>query len=606
MRILVVDDEQSVREAYGHILEGSTNERAPSLARQLDTELFGHPDAAPVVAASQNAEPGFAVTYASQGVEGVALVEAALAAGRPYKVAFIDVRMPPGIDGKETARRIRAIDPDINIVIVTAYSDHSVTEITAVAGPPHKIFYIQKPFAVAEVRQMAQALVDRWDHDTNQLALLREKVVELAASEARAQHMANHDHLTGVPNRLAFQAELVRQKALGADTLYLAFIGIRRLNSINEMFGHDAGDALLNAVVADLQDNVPAEAMLARISSDQLAVLFRGEDMAAAEASLGHLLRICTASRTIFEQGVQLGASCGMVECRAFAETEAQDLLRYAELALVEADAAGGGRIAIFNADLDNSKRFRQRLEEGLLRAFENDEFELHYQPIILSDTRERVGYEALLRWSSTEFGSVSPAVFIPIAEECGIIDRIGHWVITRALSDARSWPDMLTSINISPRQFDQPDWIETLVNQVREFGIAPQKVQLEITETALTRNLAEMSKKLSELRAMGFRVALDDFGTGFSSMCNLKDFEVDCVKIDRSFVVGINSDKQSAKIVGAIGQLAESLGLITVAEGIENEEQFRLVQQANCGFMQGYLFGTPKTAPECITANAR
>lgn len=605
MRILVVDDEQSVREAYSYILEGPADQRSQSLARQLESELFGKDAQLPAEEADLSNGAHFAVTYAKQGMQGVSLVEDALALGNPYKVAFIDIRMPPGIDGKETARRIRAIDPDINIVIVTAYSDHSVSEIAAVAGPPHKIFYLQKPFAAAEVRQMAQALVERWDHDTNQLTLLREKIVELAASEARAEHLANHDYLTGVPNRLALKAELLRQTGMGAENLYLAFIGLRRLSAVNEMYGHDAGDELLNAVVSDLQVGIPDASMLARISSDQLAVVFRSQDLESAEAWLGTLLRICTANRTIFEQSVQLSASCGLVECQAFAETEAPVLLRFAELALVEADSAGGG-IVRFNADLDNSKRFRRRLEEGLLRAFDNDEFELHYQPIIVADTRTRVGYEALLRWSSPEFGSVSPAVFIPIAEECGLIDRIGNWVITRALSDARSWPDMLTSINVSPRQFDQPDWIESLARQAQEFGIQPHKIQLEITETALFKSLTETSKKLSELRAMGFRVALDDFGTGFSSMCNLKDFEVDCVKIDRSFVVGINSDKQSAKIVGAIGQLAERLGMITVAEGIENEDQFRLVQQSNCGFMQGFLFGTPKRAAECIAPNSQ
>lgn len=603
MRILVVDDEQTVRDAYSHILQGNKNDNVGSLTRELDRELFGAGADSSSFVEEYSDHLGFEVTYAKQGLEAVALVEAALAQGKPYKAAFIDVRMPPGIDGKETAHRIRNIDPDVNIVIVTAYSDHSVTDIAAVASPPHKIFYIQKPFAAAEVRQMAQALVERWDHDTRQLEQLREKMVELAASEARAHHMANHDLLTGVPNRLAFQSELVRQKEKGCEGLFLAFLGLRRLNYVTEIFGHDAGDELLSTIVAELNTKVPPNVLLARITSDQFAFLFRSPSAQSAQEYLLSVMAVCTGNKTVFEQALQLGASCGLVDCSKAGDADVQDLLRFAELALVEADASGSAKICLFNPDLDTSKRFRQRLEEGLVRAMENDEFVLHYQPIIFSDTRERVGYEALLRWSSPEFGPVSPAVFIPIAEECGMIDRIGDWVITRALSDARSWPDMLTSINVSPRQFDRADWIPHLVRQAREFGIAPRKVQLEITETALFQNLEDTSAKLAELRALGFRVALDDFGTGFSSMCNLKDFEVDCVKIDRSFVAGMDHDKQSAKIVGAIGQLAQSLGLITVAEGIESEEQYRLVQQAHCGYMQGYLFGTPKSAAECVAS---
>lgn len=603
MRILVVDDEQTVRDAYSHILQGNKNDNAGSLTRELDRELFGAGADSSSFVEEYSDHLGFEVTYAKQGLEAVALVEAALAQGKPYKAAFIDVRMPPGIDGKETAHRIRNIDPDVNIVIVNAYSDHSVTDIAAVASPPHKIFYIQKPFAAAEVRQMAQALVERWDHDTRQLEQLREKMVELAASEARAHHMANHDLLTGVPNRLAFQSELVRQKEKGCEGLFLAFLGLRRLNYVTEIFGHDAGDELLSTIVAELNTKVPPNVLLARITSDQFAFLFRSPSAQSAQEYLLSVMAVCTGNKTVFEQALQLGASCGLVDCSKAGDADVQDLLRFAELALVEADASGSAKICLFNPDLDTSKRFRQRLEEGLVRAMEKDEFVLHYQPIIFSDTRERVGYEALLRWSSPEFGPVSPAVFIPIAEECGMIDRIGDWVITRALSDARSWPDMLTSINVSPRQFDRADWIPHLVRQAREFGIAPRKVQLEITETALFQNLEDTSAKLAELRALGFRVALDDFGTGFSSMCNLKDFEVDCVKIDRSFVAGMDHDKQSAKIVGAIGQLAQSLGLITVAEGIESEEQYRLVQQAHCGYMQGYLFGTPKSAAECVAS---
>ncbi|MFD2174363.1 putative bifunctional diguanylate cyclase/phosphodiesterase [Rhodobacter lacus] len=593
MSILVIDDEASVREAFRLLFSAPARTLAASRADALAEELFGAPAQTTSCAASAE-DRAFCppIAFAAQGLEGVEMVAAALQAGTPYKVAFIDIRMPPGIDGKETARRIRALDPDLHIVIVSAWSDHSVTEITAVAGPADKIFYICKPFEADEVRQMARALIERWDNDTRQLKLLRSKIAELAASEARAQHMASHDFLTGAANRMAFQRALIDRLDLGPRGMFVAFLDLDHFKHVNDTFGHDAGDALLKLVYAALNDTAPDGALVARLGGDEFGILFEGMTPEAAQAACGALVAACSGSFTVFGNSVHIGASCGLVDCDGHADCEAPDLLRYADLALFAAKADGRQTVRFFDKQLDASQQFRQRIEAGLFYALANDELLIHYQPIVASGSLDVIGYEALLRWNSADYGAVPPSVFIPIAEESPVIIALGDWVVERVLREARAWPDKFTSINFSPRQFKRLDFVERLSALARANGIAPGMIQIEVTETALLAHVRHAQKIITELRAQGFRIALDDFGTGYSSISHLKDFAVDCIKIDRSFVDGMNSDRQSAAIVNALAQLANGLGLEIVAEGVEREDQMERLRALGCSHLQGFLFG--------------
>jgi len=588
MTILVIDDEASVREAYRLLFAEHSAQQSGSRAETLAEELFGS------AASSMIAPPTFTaeVAFASQGLEGVERVAAALQTGTPYKVAFIDIRMPPGIDGKETARRIRALDPDINIVIVSAWTDHSVTDIAAVAGPPDKIFYICKPFEAEEVRHMARALIERWDNDTRQVMTLRDKVAELAASEARAQHMAHHDPLTGAANRMAFHRSLIERLESDRTALFVAFLDLDHFKHVNDTFGHDAGDELLTVVYRALLDNAPEAAMIARLGGDEFALLFDSPSREAALETAFRLVGACSGSFTVFGNSVHIGASCGLVDAANYPDHEASDLLRYADLALYAAKQDGRQTVRLFDKQLDASQQFRQRIEAGLYYALAGEELSVHYQPIVARDTLNVVGYEALLRWNSAEYGTVPPAVFIPIAEESPVIMMLGDWVLERVLQDARAWPDKFTSINFSPRQFKRSDFIEQLVTHARQNGIPPGQIQIEVTETALLSHVSLARTILSELRARGFRVALDDFGTGYSSISHLKDFEVDCIKIDRSFVSSMQSDRQSAAIVNALAHLANGLGLEIVAEGVETPDQRDALSELGCSHMQGFLFG--------------
>jgi len=593
MHILVVDDEPAVQEAYRQVLCDRARPGVSDVASRLADELFGD-DAAQASAgpASGGALPGFDVCYASQGEQAVSLVREAAERGAPFKVAFIDIRMPPGIDGRETARRIRAIDKDINLVIVTAYSDHSVTDIAMSAGPPDKLFYISKPFAAEEIRQMAVALCQRWDHDTGQLELLRQKIAELAASEARARHAASHDFLTGAPNRMAFLHELTRLAAADRSAFALALVDLDRFKHVNDTFGHGAGDDLLIAVFQVLQSVVPAGSFIARMGGDEFGVLLPTGDEAEAARHCAALAEACSRSFTIFGNSVRIGASCGLMLPARQPLRSTNELMRCADLALFAAKQGGRGQVRVFDTQMDETNRFRRTIEDGLCKAIARDELALHYQPIVERDALEVVGFEALLRWNSPEHGLVSPSVFIPIAEESRLIDDLGEWVLDRALADSRSWPDLFVSINFSPRQFKRPDFADWLDRRVALARTVPDRVQIEITETAIFEDAERAGHLLSELEQRGYRIALDDFGTGYSSLFNIKNFALSCIKIDKSFIEGLGNDRHSVAIVGSIVHLARALGLSVVAEGVETDAQCQMLRVTGCSHLQGFLFG--------------
>lgn len=601
MTILVIDDESSVRDAYRLLFSGPEATRPVSRADALAEELFG---AAPVQPRTE-AATGFEVSFAAQGLEGVELAARALQAGTPFKVAFVDVRMPPGIDGKETARRLRAIDPDLHIVIVSAWSDHSVTDIAAVAGPADKIFYICKPFEPDEVRQMARALSERWDNDTRQLSFLRAKVAELAASEARAQHIANHDFLTGAANRMAFQNALIERLDAGASDLFVAFLDLDHFKHVNDTFGHDAGDEVIKMACAAFVARAPEGTMVARLGGDEFGVLLTGMDREAALATCHGMLETCSGDFSVFGNSVFVGASCGLVDCSCHPDCDAADLMRFADLALFAAKQDGGQTVRVFDKQLDASQQFRQRIEAGLFYALASEELSIHYQPIVTSDTLEVAGYEALLRWNSRDYGTVPPGVFMPIAEESPVTLLLGDWVVERVLRDARGWPDKFTAINFSPRQFQRLDFVTRLAAEARQNGIPPSHIQIEVTESTLRSHARQSRKIVDDLRAQGFRVAIDDFGTGASSIANLKDLAVDAIKIDRSFIDGMDSDRPSAAIVTALSHLASGLGLEIVAEGVERVSQRDVLRQLGCSHLQGFLFGHGESIEHLLSTSA-
>ncbi|UUX99837.1 EAL domain-containing protein [Sphingomonas sp. J315] len=603
MRILIVDDEAGMHESYRQCFKGNGVGAAQGAALDaMAAELFGDDE---VDAAPAQDRPAFETVHCMQGLDGVEAVARARENGEPFPVAFIDIRMPPGIDGKETAKRIRAIDPDINIVIVTGYSDFSPLEISRAAGPADKIFYIAKPFQVEEVVQTATALGKRWEVDQQlaaAMALLEEQKAELAANESKASHLANHDSLTDAPNRLAFMRALT-DHVRGPDTFAMAMMDLDRFKLVNDTFGHLAGDELIRMVCTTIEGAVPPGGFVARLGGDEFAVLMKVAGEGEAVEAVERLLLACAKTFTVFGHSVQGSASAGLVIVEPGMKHDPIDVMRRADLSLNESKKAGRGVVRVFDESMDGSIRFRRQIEGGLSQAIANGELRLVYQPIVARDRLEIVAFEALLRWNSPEYGPISPGMFIPIAEESNLIHELGDWVLDEALTMLAKWPGQYVSVNFSPRQFRRQNFVGHVVERVQRAGIEPNRVQIEITETAIFDNAERAAETLYRLRQMGFRIALDDFGTGYSSLYNIRKFALDCLKIDRSFIDGMGRERESAAIVHSIIHLGRALGLEVVAEGVETEGHLAALRVAGCSHVQGYFLARPLEADVAIRA---
>ncbi|MEH3101040.1 putative bifunctional diguanylate cyclase/phosphodiesterase [Sphingomonas adhaesiva] len=605
MRILIVDDEPTVHDGYRLALSPPPASAAALSA--MAGELFGDlPDAPP----HNDDAPVFDTVHHLQGLDAVAEVERALAAGDPFRIAFIDVRMPPGIDGRDTARRIRALDPDIQIVIVTGYSDFSLVDIARVAGPVDKLFYIAKPFEVGEVAQLAASLGKRWGMDralrdahatlARQLVQLEQQAAELAANERRALHVASHDSLTEAPNRVAFQRAL-HERVRRPGAFAVAMLDLDRFKQVNDTMGHLAGDALLRAVCRQLQDALPEGGMVARLGGDEFGLLYDTQDQASGLATADALVAACSTTVTIFGQSVRGAASMGLIVADPAGGNDAVHLLRRADLALNDAKRHGRNCARLFDRELDENVRLRQRIEKGLSRAIERCELSLAFQPIVSGAAHEIVGFETLLRWNTREHGPVSPAIFIPIAEESNLIHELGDWVLERSLMAVKRFPGQYVSVNVSPRQFRRQNFVADIRARVERAGVDPARIQIEITETAIFDDAEGAARTLDQLRALGFRIALDDFGTGYSSLYNIRTFALDTLKIDRSFIEGMPRERESLAIVRSIIHLAHSLGLNVVAEGVETQAHVDLLRAAGASHLQGAFFSCPVTAAQAI-----
>ncbi|WP_294095600.1 EAL domain-containing protein [Sphingomonas sp.] len=607
MRILIVDDEPAMHQSYRQVFGGNRAGAGDAALGAMAAELFGDDDNA-TASAMPDAPADFDCDYHMQGLDAVAAVQDSIETGERFSVAFIDVRMPPGIDGKETAKRIRALDPDINLVIVTGYSDFSPLDISRAAGPADKIFYIAKPFQAEEVIQTATALSHRWEADAQlkgAITLLEEQKLELAANESRAVHIANHDSLTDAPNRLAFLRAL--GMAVKSDQLFaMAMIDLDRFKLVNDTLGHLVGDELIRIVCEILQDQFGEEGMVARLGGDEFAILFpiSGEDDAVMQSE--RALKSCSASFKVMGHSVQGGASIGLVVVEPGSTGDPIDVMRRADLALNEAKRQGRGIVRLFDDSMDESIQFRRQIENGLSGAIQKGELKLVFQPIVAREGLAITGFEALIRWCSPEYGMVSPGLFIPIAEESNLIHELGDWVIDEAVRTLKTWPGQYVSVNFSPRQFRRHNFVGHVVERVTNAGVDPQRFQIEITETAIFDNVERAAETLFKLRQMGFRIALDDFGTGYSSLYNIRRFALDCLKIDRSFVDGMGKERESAAIVHSIIHLGRALGMEVVAEGVETEAQLQALRVAGCSHLQGYYLARPMPAEDALALAQR
>ena len=427
------------------------------------------------------------------------------------------------------------------------------------------------------------------------LRQLRRARHQLAASENDARRTAEEDALTGLPNRRKMLALLDDAMAARAarKPLIFALLELSGLNEIDEEIGMIRREEFLADAILNTKDHLPANATLGRTGTTEFAVICDGA--ADALAMLRSMVRaISDLQRSDTE--ARIGAHAGYAQAPRDA-TGSDELVRRARLALRAAREKGSGIVVAFGRALDAMSKDQKFIRRELPRAVAAEALELHYQPIVAADGSGIVGVEALLRWTHPERGAIGPAVFIPVAEQMGLIDQLGAFVLRRALHETKRWPDLSISVNLSPLQMRGPGIVDLVRDALVETGVPPSRLILEITEGVLINNPEEMVGRMKDLHALGVRLALDDFGSGYSSLGYLQRFPFDKLKIDRSFVTALGNSANGGVIIQAIVALGRALGLKVVVEGVETDKQRVLLRLAGCDEMQGFLFAKPAPA---------
>jgi diguanylate cyclase (GGDEF)-like protein/PAS domain S-box-containing protein len=450
---------------------------------------------------------------------------------------------------------------------------------------------------------IARAVSD--EAGVRELVSVTRDVSERKQAELELSHAALHDALTGLPNRALFLDRLglaLRRTERRSGSVAVLFCDLDRFKIVNDSLGHDAGDRLLIDVARRIGAALRPADTVARFGGDEFTILC--EDIAGEIEAATIAQRIVDVFREPFalEDGeVFLATSLGIAIARG-ADDRAADLIRDADAAMYRAKERGKGRYEIFDEAMRADAVARLETESALRRALERGELRLHYQPEVDLASGAIAGFEALIRWEHPTRGLLAPSQFIPLAEETGLIVGIGEWVLHEACRTAVAWPQPLTlSVNLSARQLAQPDLVASVRRALSETGIDPANLCLEITESAVMAAGAATTAQLRALKSLGVRLAIDDFGTGFSSLVHLRRFPVDMLKIDGTFVAGLGDEPQDASIAAAVISLAHALGLTTVAEGVETEQQAGILRQLGCDLGQGHLFARPAPAADAL-----
>jgi diguanylate cyclase len=606
-RILIVDDNAAIHVDFRKVLGPQAEHSAQAALDVLEANLFGETVAA-------TARPNFEIDSAHQGQEGVAMAHQALIEGRPYSMAFVDMRMPPGWDGLKTIERLWATDPDVQVVICSAHTDYDWTEVVERLGHSDKLLVLRKPAEPIEVLQCATALSRKWENDrlVKDHVLRLEEVITartrgLEAANQQLRHLATHDALTGLPNRVLLDDRLQQAIAhAGRDMRAFAVLvcDLDRFKLINDSLGHRAGDELLQEVARRLSAVVRTADTVARFGGDEFVLIGNSiaDDEEAADLA-ARVMDVLQAPVRIAAIDIHTSPSIGIAMYPDDGES-VQALLAHADAAMYFAKQNGRGNFRRYVAGMHAGTEERVQLESDLYNAVTENQFQLYYQPKVDTQTGEVRSAEALIRWVHPSRGVVSPAEFIPLAEECGLIGAIGGWVIREACRQARAWQidgvrALRVSVNLSASQFRDSGLVESIRRALDDAGLEARYLEVELTESAVMSDPEQSIAILEQLSAMGVLVSVDDFGTGYSSMSYLRRFPIDKLKIDRVFINEIVSRPEDASIVRAIVSLAHSLRLKVVAEGVETPAQLDFLKTTGCDEYQGFHFSRPLPAAD-------
>lgn len=610
-RVLVVDDNREIHDDYRRVLRPAETPAAFQDAKAL---LFGA--AAAATPAAGAAAPSFELETSLRGEEAVEKASAARIADQPYLVAFVDMRMAPGWDGVQTIEKLWQVDPRVQVVICTAYSDAGIEEITQRLGASDRLLFLRKPFDSSEILQLARTLSEKWIAEQAARARVDELEQAVLSRTREIEHAMLHDRLTGLPNRALIHARIEaciqRRKRKPDFNFGLLFIDFDRFKYINDSLGHEVGDQLLVEISGRLTaglrpvDAVSRSSTPSRIGGDEFLVLL--EDLAEeadAAAVAQRLLTSISEPYILNDQQLQVTASIGIATSRQ-AYACAADVIRDADTAMYRAKQAGRARYAMFDDVMHAQVSRRMALEQALRRAIRDSALDVHYQPIIDLPLGSVAGYEALLRWSTPDGAVVPTPEVIEIAEETGLIQPLTLIVLRMACEQLKRWQSAAhgavpptIAVNLSRRQLIDQELRHKVAEVVRESGIRPGTLILEITESAALPDEPGAISVLAELREMGVWLHLDDFGVGYSSLSCLYRLPISAIKIDREFIARVFERAEHRTVLDAIVRIAHAFGYKIVAEGVETTEQLELVRTLGIDYAQGYLFGRPATAAD-------
>jgi diguanylate cyclase len=606
-RVLVVDDNVAIHGDFRKVLGVDAEDAAQAALAVLEADLFGE-------ARGTQSRPQFEINSAYKGQEAVEMARTALIDGRPYAMAFVDMRMPPGWDGLQTIEHLWAVDPDVQVVICSAHTDYDWSEVVDRLQHSDKLLVLRKPAEPIEVLQCATALTRKWQNERlvrDQMERL-EQVINvrtrgLEAANRQLRHLATHDALTGLPNRVLLDDRLT-QAVAHADrddrSFALLVCDLDRFKLVNDSLGHHAGDELLQEVARRLTGLIRTVDTVARFGGDEFVMLVTSiEDPEDAKRLAAKAIEVLQAPVRIAGIDVHTSPSIGIAFYPADGTT-IEALTAHADAAMYCAKQRGRGNVQCFEGGMNAGSEERVQLESDLHNAIALNQFQLYYQPKVNTSTGAVRSAEALIRWVHPKRGLISPDGFIPLAEECGLIGAIGEWVVREACRQARAWQDdglalLRISVNLSPSQFRGSGLIDSIRRALDDAGVEPQYLEVELTESAVMSDPEESIAILEQLSSMGVLVSVDDFGTGYSSMSYLRRFPIDKLKIDRVFINEIASRPEDASIVRAIVSLAHSLRLKVVAEGVETPAQLDFLKAVGCDEYQGYHFSRPLPALE-------
>ncbi|MDF1655000.1 MAG: EAL domain-containing protein [Coxiellaceae bacterium] len=608
-RILLIDDNRSIHDDFMKVLTAGDTDSLDELEQIVinnKAQETTKENTPPPLEDIQN----MILNPVSSSEEGIELIKKSITEDKPYAVAILDIRIPGGLDGVETAKKIFEIDKNVQIIFCTAYSDYEWNEMLAIVQNSDRWILLKKPFSLIEARQMILTLAQKW------LLLLNMK--------NEIKHLAYYDALTELPNRHLFKELLERSLCDGSRTntkVALLFIGIDDFKKINDIYGHTIGDMLLKDIAKrlslitqnpgftnkyDQNQNIPLLS-LSRLGGDELTIIAKNfTDKNILLKLANHILSSISCDDYLpNNESIKITASIGI----SFYPTEANTadkLLKNADVAMYRAKQAGKNRIALHNNKLNKEILSRNLIERDLYSALKNNEFQLYYQPQISIKQKRITGVEALIRWEHPTRGLIMPGAFLPIAEESDAIVEIDQYVLKKACEQIAQWKklgiynNLVTAINISAKFFDTENIATAMESLIRKNKLSASNLGIEITESQLIQSRKKIINNLNELQqhiGSGLRVSIDDFGVGYSSLAYLSEFPVDELKIDRSFISKIDLTTNHNKIVNAIIALTHSLKRDVLAEGVETWNQYEYLENSKCDKIQGFLIAKPMPA---------